>query len=186
MEEETFNGQNEPAAPAPSFWRSAMTYGLYYGILSIVISVILYAAGLMLASWVAWITFAIMIAAIILIQMHYRKSTDGFITYGQSLGIAVASMLCASFLSAIFTYILYNFIDPGLIDQINLYAEEKMVQRGGMSQEQIDLALSFSKKFQTPPVLAVSQIFSLPLMGLIIGAITSIFIKKVSPDKIFD
>jgi Protein of unknown function (DUF4199) len=186
MEEETFTGQNEPAAPAPSFWKSAMSYGLYYGILSIVLSVILYAAGLMIASWVQWISIAIMIAVILLIQMHYRKTIGGFITYGQSLGIAVASMFCASFLIAIFTYILYKFIDPGLIDQINMFTEEKMAQGGKMTQEQIDMAMSFSKKFQTPPVIAISQIFSLPLIGLIIGAISSIFVKKESPDKIFE
>jgi len=185
MEEGTFTGQEE-TAPAQSFWRSAMTYGLYFGILNVVISVIFYAGGLTMASWVQWVSIAILIAAILIIQMHYCKSLGGYITYGQSLGIAVASMFCASFLTAIFSYILYKFIDPGLIDQIMLLQEEKMVQQGKLSQEQIDLTLSFMKKFQTPAIVAITQIFSLPLSGLVIGAVSSIFIKKESVEKIFE
>lgn len=185
MEEVNYTGQEE-TSPAQSFWRSAMTYGLYFGILNVVLSIILYAAGMTMASWVQYISIAIMIAALILIQIHYRKVLGGYISYGQSLGIAVASMFCASFLTAIFSYILYKFIDPGLIDQIMLLQEEKMVQHGKATQEEIDLALSFMKKFQTPAILSISQIFSLPLMGLIIGAVSSIFIKKESQEKFFE
>lgn len=46
--------------------------------------------------------------------------------------------------------------------------------------------MAFSSKFQTPAILAFSQFFNLPLTGVIIGLISSIFVKKQSPDNIFD
>ena len=120
-----------------------------------------------------------------LIQIAYRKALGGGISYGQALGIAVASAFVASVITAVFTFILYKFIDPGLIDQIRLASEEQLYQRG-MPDEQIDAALAVTSKFQTPEIISVMSVFSLTFMGLIIGAVTAIFTKKQSSDKIFE
>jgi cobalamin synthase len=186
MEEQELTGPQETAEKKSSVWKSAMTYGLYYAIFSIVLSVIIYAAGLMMSKPVSYVTMAIMIVVVVLIQLHYRKSLGGYITYGQSLAISVLSMLCTAIPIAIFTYILYKYIDPGLLEQIKMATEEKMLAKGNLSQEQVDAAMTITSKFQTPVTIAFGQIVSLPLMGLIIGLITSIFIKKASPDKIFE
>lgn len=186
MDEPVFNGQEIPEESRPPFWKSAMTYGIYYAIVSIILTAIIYAGGLMTSPAVTYISIGVMVIVMIFLQLHYRKSLGGFVTYGQSLAIAVASMFFASILIAVFTYILYKFIDPGLIEQMKLMTEEKLVEQGKLSQEQIDAAMAFSGKFQTPGLISLMQLINLPLTGLIIGAITSIFIKKESPDKIFE
>ncbi len=186
MEEEVFKENQEIIVSRPPLWKQALTYGIYYAILSILISIIMYATGSMMSKAVSTVSMVIMVVAIVLIQLHYRKSTGGFVTYGQSLVIALLSMVFAAIPIAIFTFILYKFIDPSLIEQLRLVAEERLVEQGNLSQEQIDTALSFSSKFQTPVTIALSQFINLPLTGLIIGAISSIFIKKESPDKIFE
>ncbi len=186
MEEQEFSTRQEIPEKPVSLWKQAMTYGLYYAVVSIIISIALYAAGAMMAKPVQYISIAVMIAAVVLIQLHYRKTLGGYITYGQSLVIAILSMFLAAIPIAMFTFILYKYIDPGLIDQLRMMAEEKLVEQGKLSQEQIDAALAITSKFQTPLTISLGQIFNLPLMGLIIGLISSIFIKKVEPDKIFE
>ncbi len=185
MEEQSANYVQGTAEPAQPMWKHAINYGLYYAALSIVISVIVYMTGSMTAKPVQWITTVVMIVAVVLIQLHYRKTLGGFISYGQSVGIAVLSMLMAAVPIAIYTFCLYKFIDPGLLDQIKLAAEEVLVERG-MSEEQINMAMSISSKFQTPTTISLSSFINLPLMGVIIGLISSIFIKKQSPDIIFE
>lgn len=185
MEDLAEYNEQEMSEPGRPMWKYAVTYGLYYAILSIVITVIMYITGSMMAKSVQWITSLVMLATIVLIQLHYRKTLRGSISYGQSLGVAVLSMVFAAIPIAIFTWALYKFIDPGLLDMIRLTAEEQLVEQG-LSEAQIDAALTISSKFQTPAILAVSQFFNLPFMGVIIGLISSIFIKKQNPDKIFE
>lgn len=169
----------------PGLWKSAMSYGLYYAIISIVITIVFYATGNMTSKVSQWLGIAIMIAAVVLIQLAYRKQLGGAMTYGQSLGIAVLSMICASIITAVFTYILYKFIDPGLLEQIRMATEEQMYQRG-LPDEQISAAMAVTSKFQTPAIIAIGSVFSMALMGLIFGAIAAIFTKKQSPDTIFN
>jgi len=185
MEEQAVYQTPETAEPVRPMWKHAVTYGLYYAILSILISVIVYMTGSMQAKPVQWLSTLVMIAAIVVIQFHYRKAMGGYLSYGQSVGVAVLSMLFAAIPIAVYTYILYKFIDPGLIEQIRLAAEEQMVERG-LPEEQINTALAFTSKFQTPGILAFSQFFNMPLTGLIIGLISSIFVRKKSPDSIFE
>lgn len=169
----------------PGLWKSAMTYGLYYAIISIVITVAFYATGNMTSKVSQWIGIAIMIVAVVLIQLTYRKQLGGYMTYGQGLVIALLSMLSASIITAIFIFVLYEFIDPGLLDQIKLATEEQMYQKG-LPDDQIAAATAVASKFQTPAIIAIGSIFSLTFMGLIFGAIAAIFTKKQSPDAIFN
>ena len=185
MEPNLLNENTDFQDEKPGIWKTATTYGLYYALASILISVIFYIAGNMTSPISQWLGGIIMVAAIVLFQLSYRKVLGGWITYGQALGIAVASVFLSSLLTAVFTYILYAFIDPGLIEQIRLASEEQLYQRG-MSDEQINATLAITSKFQTPAMIAVSSVFALTFMGLIIGAISAIFTKKTSPAKIFE
>ncbi|MFZ5431766.1 MAG: DUF4199 domain-containing protein [Bacteroidota bacterium] len=185
MEPNVLNENTDLQTEQPGVWKTAMTYGLYYALISIVLTVIFYATGNLTGKVSQYLGIVLLVVAIVLFQIYYRKALGGWMSYGQALGIAVASAFFASLITAVFTFVLYKFIDPGLIDQIRLATEEQLVQRG-MPDEQIDAALAVSGKFQTPGIIAVMSVFSLTFMGLIIGAIAAIFTKKQSPTKIFD
>lgn len=185
MENQTYpESTNNTEAPTP-MWKSALTYGVYYAVLGIAITVIFYATGNMMSKALQPMGIAVMIAAIVVIQLTYRKQLGGYISYGQLLSVAVISMFFASVISSLFTYLLYAVIDPGLIDQIRLATEEQLYERG-MPDEQIAAAMQISSKFQSPLIMAITGLFAGPLFALIIGLITSIFIKKNDPEKIFE
>jgi len=180
MDPDVINEDVEIQPERPGFWQAAMTYGLYYAIVSIALTVVLYATDNMMSKATQWVGIVVIIAAVVIIQLAWRKSLGGYMSYGQGLGIAVLSLVCASVIIAIFTFILYKFIDPGLIEQIKLATEEQLYQRG-MPDEQINAAMAISSKFQTPAIMAIMAIINMAVMGLLFGAIAAIFTKKQSP-----
>src|SRR5690606_33768651 len=121
-----------------SVWKSALTYGLYLGIILVVVSVAYYATGNTFAKSAQWVTYAVMIAGVIIAQLQYRQQLGGFMTYAQALGMGVLTMLFASVITGFFTYLLYAVIDPSLQDQMKLAIEEQLVQQGKVPEDQMD------------------------------------------------
>jgi len=166
-----------------SLWKSSLTSGLYLGIVLILVSVVLYVAGLTFETWVQYISYPILIAGAAYAQISYRKSLGGEMTYGQALGVGVMSIIFASVLSSIYAYILYTVIDPSLLEQIRLMTEQKIIEQG-VPDEQLDTAMNIAMKFQTPAAIAIMGIFGGALIGLIISLITAIFTKKNPSDEV--
>lgn len=167
-----------------SLWKSSFTSGIYLGIVLILISVILYVAGFTFEKWVQFITYPILIAGAVYAQLSYRKSLGGEITYGQSLGVGVMAIVFASVLSSIYVYLLYTVIDPGLMEQLRVVTEQRIVEQGKVSEEQLDTVMNMAMKFQTPPIMAVMGVLGGALIGLIISLITAIFTKKNPSDEV--
>ena len=58
---------------------------------------------------------------------------------------------------AVFTYILYAVIDPGLVAKQLAAAEEQMVKRG-TPQAAIDAGMAFTAKIMKPGIMAITGI----------------------------
>lgn len=165
-----------------SLMKSTLTSGIYIGVVLILISVVLYVAGLMFETWAQYVSWPILIGGAIYAQLSYRKSLGGEMTYGQALGAGVLALVFASVLSAIYTYLLYTVIDPGLTEQTRIIMEQRMVEQGRVPAEQMDQALDMMMKFQKPPIMAGMVILSGAFVGLIISLITGIFTQKKPSD----
>lgn len=168
----------------PALARFAMRYGLYYGVLAVVLSLVFYLSGNPTAGASKWLSTILAITLIIVTQLQLRKAGGGFLSYGRSLGVAVLTMLFGSLIVAAFTFLLFKF-DPALLDEIMLAAEEKLVDQG-MNEDEIEFSLKILSIMQTPFMLAVSAILNLVFSGLVIGAITAIFTSKKAPEALFD
>lgn len=166
-----------------SLWKSSLTSGLYLGIVLILFSVILYVAGLTFETWVSYLTYPVLIAGAVYAQLSYRKSLGGEMTYGQALGVGVMSIIVASVLSSIYSYVLYTVIDPSLLDQIRVMTEQRIIEQG-VPDEQLDTAMNIAMKFQTPIAITVMGILGGALIGLIISLVTAIFTKKNPSDEV--
>jgi hypothetical protein len=112
-------------------------------------------------------------------ELIHKKSIDQStpFPYNKALGLGVATMFFASLILALFTFVLYKFIDQGLIDQMFSAMEEKYLS-SGLSEDMIEKQIEMQRKLMTPAFMSLSQIFSGVLIGLIISLITSIFLKK--------
>jgi len=169
-----------------TFWKSAMVYGLYLALVLTLFSVILYVSGLILNTKVGYVSIVLTIAGIVIAQINYRnRELNGVISYGQAVGFGVAIMLFAGIVTALYTIVLYTFIDPSLIDQMKAVQEEAMLGKG-MSEDQIEAAMSMTSKMMTPAWMSIVGLFGSVFSGTIISLLTSIFVKKQPNEDAFD
>ena len=167
-----------------SMLKSSLTSGIYIGVALILISVIMYVAGIMFETWAQYISYPILILGAVYAQVTYKKSLGGEMAYGKAVGVGVLALIFASVLSSIYAYVLYTVIDPELIDQIRIMTEQRLVEQGNIPEEQMDQVLEMSMRFQKPAIMAIMGIFGGALIGLIVSLITAIFTKKNPSDEV--
>ncbi len=166
-----------------SLSKTSIISGIYLGIASILISVIFYVTGNPFSKIATWIGYAVAVAGVVLAQLNFRKTLGGTMLYGQALGVGILTIVFASILSSIYTFVLYQFIDPSLQDQLRLFTEEQIVKQGKVPEDQIEMAVNMATKFQKPVFLLIFGILGSAFLGLIISLITSIFTKKKPEDN---
>lgn len=167
------------------FWKTAMVYGLYLGILVTLYSVILYVTAQTQNKVLAYFPVIIYAVCIILAQTYYRdRELHGTISYGEAVGFGVAVMLFSGIISALYNLIIFK-IDPSLIEQIKI-AQEEAYLKNGMSEEMIEKAMAMSGKMMTPGWMAMMGLFGAVVMGTIISLVTSIFVKRQPNLDAFD
>jgi hypothetical protein len=161
-----------------SVWKANLTNGVILGLIGVVYSLVMYFLDLTFNKLQGYIFLVILIFIIFYMLKSYRDSfLHGNMTYGQSLGAGVIIFLYSSIIGAIFTYILYKFIDPGLLVKQLAMAEEILVKRGTPA-EAMDTALAMQKKIMIPEIMAPSSILGNMFFGTIISLLVSIFTRK--------
>lgn len=163
---------------APSAGQSALYYALLMGVVFVMVHLILYIADIGKDTSGQVISFAIFVAAIVVVQLDFRnKKLGGFITYGQAVKIGFLSMLFTSFIMAIYMFIYLSYINPGEIAQQLLDAQQE-IYNYGLSPEQEAQSLKMQDYIHTPITYAVFTIVAYAIIGILVALITSIFIKK--------
>ncbi|MCU4177565.1 DUF4199 domain-containing protein [Carboxylicivirga sp. N1Y90] len=162
--------------------KAGMTYGLYLGVISIVFTLVIYLAGMVGESFVTWISLAISIGFVSWAMINFRdKQNDGFLPYKQGVGLGFMTCFIGGVISAIFTYILFQFIDPGLVEQLVQKGLEEAIQKNPEVEGNIEMVESMTRKFMNPPVMAIMGVFSSAIFGIIISLILAAIFKKDKP-----
>ena len=159
-------------------WKANLTNGLIMGLIGVVFSLLMYFLDLTTNKWVGYTLYVIEIIVLYFLLKSYRDNyMHGMITYGQAVGAGVVIFVYCAIIMAVFTYILYAIIDPGLIDKLLAMSEEASMKRG-LTQEQIDLGMKFTRKIMTAPVLTIFSIFGIMFVGTILSLIDAAFVRK--------
>ncbi|RNI30330.1 DUF4199 domain-containing protein [Rufibacter immobilis] len=156
-------------------------YGIITGFISIIFSLILYVTGLHTNKAVTYIGMIIPIAGIVLAYNYFKKENNGYMSYGQGLGIGTLLATVSGVLSSIFAYIYLKFIDPNIIEQIRNSSIEEM-ERNGMSDEQIEAATSMTEKFTTPEMMFIFGLIGAVFLGFIFSLIIAAIMKRNRPE----
>ena len=163
--------------------------GIRYGLIGAVISIVFFLIISMAdvnpqggAQYVGWI---ITTALLILAHKYYKDSRDGFMSYGEGITIAFWMGLVTGVISSIFTFIYIKFVDQGFIEALKETQAEAYAE-SGMSEEQIETAMSFGEKFFTPGWLFVMTLLGTIITNIIIALIVTIFTKKTNPEPTFN
>lgn len=161
-----------------SVWKANLNNGIIMGLAGVVYSLVLYFLDQSLNKTLGYIWFVVLIILLFFFIKSYRDNyLKGFITYGQSLGAGVILMLYYSIISAVFGYILYKFIDPGLIDKVIAMSEAAMIEKG-VPEAAIEQGMKVQEKIMTPGIMNAIGIFNNMLFGTILSLIISIFTRK--------
>jgi hypothetical protein len=162
----------------PSIWKSCLKYGLIMGLVSIVMSMLFYMLDLTFASWIIIPSLIISFAALFLLQRSYRDTYEnGYISYGRSLGAGVIITIYSAIIGAIFGYLLFTVIDPGLIQKSLAFAQAKVDAKGG-PEAAMEAAKKMQEKLMKPFIMSLMGIFFTVFYGFILSLISSIFVAK--------
>jgi len=160
--------------------KTALNYGVYLGIASILISVILFALGKQYEQ--DWkngvISFVIMTTIIALGIKKFKELNGGFLTLGQGLKTGIAIALIGGVISIIYTLIFMNFIEPDFMEKSMELARQKMLDNPNLSEEQMEQAIEMQKKFSGPAMIAAFGLIWTLFLGFIISLISSLIMQK--------
>lgn len=163
----------------------AIKYGVIGGLVSIIVFVVQDFAGIAGNPDVAWIPTVVSIvifAGIIFVaQNDYKKNGDGFLNYGEGLGLGTLVSLVAGIISSIFTYIYVSFINTAFVENIRQQQIQAMEEQG-MSDVQIEQGMKMAENFSGPTAMLIFGIIGSVFFGFIVSLIISAFTKNARPE----
>ena len=167
---------------APSKNAIALRYGIIFGIISIVYSLILNITDLAFTNRaLSWVSFIILIVAIVLAMREFKQQNNNYMSYGQGLGIGTLVTTVSSFLGGVFTYIYVKFIDTGFIDKMREMQVAEL-EKKGMNDDQIEQAVAMSEKMMTPGMIVVFAILGGLFFGFLLSLLISALLKRTRPE----
>lgn len=175
MNEETFdiNKNNKPEMTS-----LVLKWGLIISFALVAISIIVYMAGMSTNKAIGWINYILMFVGVIFATKVFRdEKCGGYITFGSAFKFGFLTLFLVGIVTAIYTYIFFAFIAPELTGQILTQIENDMLN-SGQSDEQIELAMSYTEKFMTPGWMVAWVIVGSVFMGAIFSLISAAIMKK--------
>ncbi|ASZ13511.1 DUF4199 domain-containing protein [Chitinophaga pendula] len=163
-------------------------WGLIYGLLSVVISVIIWiiTPELMFSFWLPLIFMVIAVIVGILVGKERRTQLGGHITFKQALQPIFLAFVISGLISTLYTYLLYNVIDPSLTEQLKHYSistTESMLVKFKAPQDKIDEELD--KLAATDFSMTIGKVFMNYLYSLIfmffVSCILALIVRKKAP-----
>jgi hypothetical protein len=154
-----------------------MNWGVILGLILIAYSLVLYVLGANESQAAQWVSYGFIAAVIYLATKARRESEGGVLSYGKGLGTGVGITFFASILVAVYTYIFFGFIDPDMLEELILRAEDQMYEQG-TPDEQVEIAMEYTRKFMQPGPMSAMVVLTYTFVGFIISLITSAILKK--------
>jgi Protein of unknown function (DUF4199) len=159
-----------------------MSKAILLTLILIVIDLIGGFAHLRFEGWFRWISTIVMAIAIIVFCIQFGKQQVEGVTYGKVFGYGFKIALLVSVFVVVYSLISINFIFPEYIDQVLLKTRTDLQAKGGMSDEQIDQAVSMTKKFMTPVPMSIFIFLATLFFGTIAALLGAAFAKKSEPN----
>ncbi len=166
--------------------KSENRYGLIYGGVSILWSLLMYVTELNRSNydWVVnLISLIIPITCMVMAVNEIKAAQSGYITFNQSFKKTLAVIFIGGSIAAVFAVIYMNWIDPGFMEFTKNKQMIKM-QEMGLSDDVIERQLAQSEKFYQPQWMFLFSIVGILFIGSIFSLIVSAIMKKPNPEEI--
>jgi hypothetical protein len=158
-------------------------YGIIGGLVSIAYFLVLTTAGVDMSQGIGrWAGMIITIVIVYLAHKYFKDNGDGFMSFGQGVGIGFWCGLVSAAISSIFTLIYATLIDPSFISTIREKAIADMEAKG-QTQADIDRAMPFVDMFMSPLAITLMGLFFGILITIVVALIIGIFTQKPQPEQ---
>lgn len=158
-----------------------MKYGFIGAIVLIIYGLILQISGLAGNQALGYLNLLFLGVIIVLAHNAFKSGGDGYMSLGQGIGIGVLISVVSGVGSSIFSYIYIKFIDDSMLQMARDKALENLEAKG-MSEDQIEQAMSWTEKFTTPLMILIFGIIFTVFFGFILSLLISLFTKKSNPE----
>ncbi len=159
----------------------SVKWGLILGVISIALFIIGVVTETNQESWSQWLGMIPTIIIFVLAHKQFKEEGDGFMSFGEGTKIGLFVTVISSVISTLFFYVYIAFIDNTFVENIK---EQQIIgmQESGMSDEQIDQAMSMSEAFMSPLVMSIIGLLVGIFFGFILTLIVTAFTKNSNPD----
>jgi lipopolysaccharide/colanic/teichoic acid biosynthesis glycosyltransferase len=161
-------------------------YGLIYGGISVLWTLIMYVTELNRSDydWVVnLLSLVVPIVCMVMAVNEIKAAQSGYITFNQSFKKTLTVILIGGTIAAVFAVIYMNWIDPGFLE----FTKNKQVikmQEMGLSDDVIEKQMAQSEKFYQPQWMFLFSIVGILFFGSIFALIVSAIMKKPNPEEI--
>jgi hypothetical protein len=162
------------------FWKPALIYGAILGFVSVFLSLVFYFIGLSTENWTSWVIMLINLVLLVYLMIHYRREyLGGYASFGQIfLMVLVSAGVISTIINVVYQYLLYTVIDPGLLEQMRIMAEERIMNNSRIPESMYDDLMERMAKTMTVSYMTKMQLILGPVINAVIGLIVAAFLKK--------
>jgi hypothetical protein len=174
----------------PPFWKHTLTMGAIFGVVSILLSLLMWMINYIPASIGGGLLMLLVNLVIIVLILRYairsyrNNYLGGFISFGQAFMVAFISILIGAVITQIYTYIFNTIIDPQYmahVQQVTKDTTEQMLHKRGLSDDIIQTQMDrmdtrFAK--QTPLRTFLTGTLWSIVLGAIMSLIMALIMKK--------
>jgi len=173
----------------PTLIQHGLRWGVIVGVVSILMSVALYAINytLMVQLKFLFVSLLIYFGFAIYAGIDYRKAVGGYLAYGKAWQHAMVIFAVSALISTLFGVLLYNVIDPELPEKLTNAAIEnqrEMMTNFGAPEDAIDKALEDARKStadQFTPFGMVKGYGIILVVSAFMALLTSLAVRKNEP-----
>lgn len=159
----------------------SLKYGVISALVGIIIFVITDFAGLVGNQVMSYLPFLVTAVIMFLAHKEFIRDGDGYMNYSQGLGLGTLMSLISSLISSVFIFIYVKLINTNYIAN-TLEVQRQGLEDQGMSDAQVDQAMSITEKIMSPVGMAIMGIVFGVFFGFIIALIVSAITKKSRPE----
>lgn len=164
----------------PSVARVSIRYGLIFGLVSAIYGILLYVFELETNPALPYLSWILMIVAIVQAIKDYRSQNQGFVSYGQGLSIGALTGTIMGLIGGILNTFYITVIDKTPLQRIADITRQKLEEQG-LDDQAIENALEMSQKFQSPGLLFVFAVLGSAFFGFIFSLVISAVLQKKRP-----
>jgi len=164
--------------------KPSVRYGLILGVTLAAIPLLSYVLGIdkneTLQTVSGFLNVAVTAVIIFLGIRELRTMQNGYLAFGKGFSAGITISLIGGCISALFSYLYFTVINPGMMTYIKMKQEEEMLKRG-MSDADIEQMAGTMEFWTSPGMMAGFALLGMLLIGLVISLICAGILKKEDP-----